>query len=303
MRTGGSGTRHGPAPTTNRCTAVAAGKRWDEPISDLVLKQDVKEFYWQSIFVFGKMGDKGVSFLVERVSSADLNTRTNAINLLASLLIPPEAALPLHQRFWKEDDAELRKVILGGLERTLYSPASLRAFFEQVAAKSPDAAAVKYAGETLSHIKKMTEGMVQLAQKRKPSAAAFQREYDLLFESRGKQGDYDALWIASTRQDEPRLKTLRERILQRNSDEAFSDYLTAQQGDRGAAERNRQVGQPTPAEAAQSVGFAVRSFCPESSTTARVDWEGRAATTALTRLTFDPPIFRLTPLMEQSSLV
>jgi hypothetical protein len=47
---------------------------------------------------------------------------------------------------------------------------------------------------------------------------------DLLFKSLGKQGDYEALAAASTLADEPALQKLRERILQRDSDEACHDY-------------------------------------------------------------------------------
>ena len=40
----------------------------------------------------------------------------------------------------------------------------------------------------------------------------------------GLEGSYEVLGASSTAQDERKLKALRERILQRNSDEAFYDH-------------------------------------------------------------------------------
>jgi hypothetical protein len=56
------------------------------------------------------------------------------------------------------------------------------------------------------------------------SLTLFQHEYGRFFKSAGKKGDYKALASASTVEDEPKLKALRERILQRDSDEANYDY-------------------------------------------------------------------------------
>lgn len=73
-----------------------------------ILQKDPQGLYRQSIFVFGKMGDKAVPFLLEQLESKDRNVRVNAVNMLGRWLIAPEAAKPLLQRFWKEEDAELR---------------------------------------------------------------------------------------------------------------------------------------------------------------------------------------------------
>lgn len=66
--------------------------------------------------------------------------------------------------------------------------------------------------------------MSAFAKTKKPSAASFKLEYAAIFKAAGVKGDYEKLGACSTVQDEPRLKALRERILQRNSDEAFYDY-------------------------------------------------------------------------------
>jgi hypothetical protein len=194
------------------------------PKAEEVLKQDPREFYWQSIFVFGKMGDKAVPFLLTKISDADRNVRANAINVLGQWLIPPEGATPLLDQFWKEQDAELREMILGSLERTIADLKQMKTVFEEIVAKEKDAELTRFARETLANIDRMKADSADFAKKKQPSAASFQREYADLFKSAGKKGSYEVLGMSSMAQDEAKLKALRERILQRDSDEAFYDY-------------------------------------------------------------------------------
>lgn len=82
----------------------------------------------------------------------------------------------------------------------------------------------QFARESLASLVKAQAKTVEAAEQKRPDAKIFNREYDLLFKSAGRRGDKNALWLASTAADEPKLKRLRERILQRDSDEAFDDY-------------------------------------------------------------------------------
>ena len=194
------------------------------PKAEEILKLDIKEFYWQPIFVFGKMGDKAVPFLLKKINDKDRNTRANSICLLGQWLIVPEAAIPLQDQFWVEKDAELRIMILGSLERTIPDLTQMKVFFEQVAEKDKQVTVAKFARETLDNMNQMKSKTENFAQRKQPSAVSFQGEYEQLFKSAGKKGSYVKLGISSTSEDEPKLKALRERILQRDSDEAFYDY-------------------------------------------------------------------------------
>jgi len=194
------------------------------PNTEEVLKKDPGEFYWQPIFVFGKMGDKAVPFLLKRINDKDRNIRSNAINVLGQWLIPPEAAKPLYEQFWTEKDTELRNMILSSLERTITDLPQMKAVLEQVMAKEKDEKLVKFAHETLDNMDQIRDAAAEFSRKKHLSATSFTREYAKLFESYGKEGDYEALGVSCTTQDEPQLKALRERILQRDSDEAFYDY-------------------------------------------------------------------------------
>jgi HEAT repeat protein len=194
------------------------------PKMEEVLKQDPKQFYWQCIFVFGKMGDKAVPLLLKKMNDPDRNVRENAVCVLGMWLAAPEAAKPLFDRFWVEKDADLRSMILSCLEYTISNPAQTKDLFGQVVAKEKDARLLQFARETLGSLDETKSKIASAAAKKHVSPPAFQREYDKLFKSSGRKGDYEVLFSSSTADDEPKLKTLRQRILQRDSDEAFYDY-------------------------------------------------------------------------------
>lgn len=194
------------------------------PHTEEILGKDPAEFYWQTIFIFGKMGDAAVPFLLSKVGDDDLHVRTNAVAVLGIWLVASEAAAPLQERYWIETDVELRGAILVAMERTVSDAAQMREFFAKVLEKEQDKGLIDFARESFEAIATMQSETEDFIAERSPSAELFQREYDLLMKSAGKEGDYDALGSASTAADEPALKALRERIFQRDSDESFYDY-------------------------------------------------------------------------------
>ena len=194
------------------------------PTMEEVLRKDPREFYWQSIFVFGKMGDKAVPFLLQKIGDKNRNIRANAINVLGTWLIAPEAAKPLQDQFWKETDIELRGVILYSLGKIIADPAQARSVCEEIIAKEKDENLVKLARKAIEGMDQTKAAIASAAKAKHVSKDSFKQEYARLFKSARKKGDYKALSSASTIDDEPKLKILRERILQRDSDEAFYDY-------------------------------------------------------------------------------
>ncbi|ALC18208.1 hypothetical protein DSOUD_3494 [Desulfuromonas soudanensis] len=194
------------------------------PAAEEILKQDPMTYYWQSIFVFGKMGDRAIPFLVERINSKDRNVRANAINVLGQWLIAPEAAPNMESRYWVEDDIELKGTILSSLEKTIPDLAKMKSVFDQIVTKEKNDQLLAFSRETLNNMEMMKTAIADFAKKKKSSAEVFQSEYAKLFNSAGKEGNYEAIGVYSTKNDEQKLKALRERILQRDSDEAFYDY-------------------------------------------------------------------------------
>jgi hypothetical protein len=192
--------------------------------TEKILKMDPEQYYWRSIFIFGKMGDKAVPFLLAKIADPDQNVRTNAIHVLGNWLLATEAVQPLRGQFWKEKDTQIRLLILNALERTTVDQQMLKDFSAEVVAKEKDGSVKKYAQETIDQQVKMQQSIETFKKEKKVSPEDYKRQYDQIFKSAGKKGDYKVIATASAPGDESTLKKLREHILQRNSDECFHDY-------------------------------------------------------------------------------
>jgi hypothetical protein len=194
------------------------------PLAQEVLACDAKEWYWQPIFVFGKMGDIAVPFLLTKIQDENTDVRYNAINVLGQWFLAPEATQPLKDQFWKEKDSYIRNLILGSLEMIDPDIDSLTAFMRRVKSKSDDMDSRKFAEETIEMLKSLSKEIGSLEEMKRVSPEAFEEAYRQIWDSYGREGGYESLFAASQLDDEARLKKLRERILQRNSDEALYDY-------------------------------------------------------------------------------
>jgi len=189
-----------------------------------ILRIDPHQEMWQAYFVFGKMGDVAVPYLVRQLGADDPNVRLHAAALLGQWLAAPEAESPLKARFLLEPDPMVRGPILSSLECVFADFESMRAFFNEVVARETDSFLHKFAGETVASIDERIARTRAFAAVRKPSAPAFDAQWRLLMDSGGLEGDYVALANASDFENVAKLKQLRERVLQRNSDECFHDY-------------------------------------------------------------------------------
>lgn len=203
-----------------------AQMRYEAALSEAgeILGLDHKQYYWQSIFIFGKMGAKAVPFLIAKIDDPDANVRMNAINVLGIWLVAREAAQPLREHYWKEQDPEIRLLILNSLERVSPNLQAVKDFSTEVATKEKEASVVKFARETIDHVETMKRDLDAVKGLKKASPEAFASQYEQIFKSAGHEGDYGILSSASSWEDEPKLDRLRERVLQRNSDECFYDY-------------------------------------------------------------------------------
>jgi hypothetical protein len=189
-----------------------------------ILKQDPNQFYWQTIFVFGKYGDIAVPFLLEKIVDKDQNIRTNAIMALGQWLIPTESLKPLKNQFWQESSPQVRGLILSSLEKINPNLSDIHSFSQEVIKKETDENVKRFAQETIDNSEKIKNHVEDFKTKKKEDSVVFNAEYNKIINSFGKKGDYDKLSVASSKGDEVKLKKLRETILQRNSDECFYDY-------------------------------------------------------------------------------
>jgi hypothetical protein len=167
-----------------------------------LLKKDPRTFSWQNMLVFGKMGDKAVPFLLGKIGDQDLNVRGNAIYVLGQWLIAPEATQPLQDQFWKESELDLRGLILSSLEWMTGDLKMIKEFSESVIAREKKKELVEFASETLKNLKKMEEFVNSFKNNKKVSEKVFRTEYEDLYKSAGKAGDYRNLSISSKPEDE-----------------------------------------------------------------------------------------------------
>lgn len=189
-----------------------------------ILKKEPAGYYWQAMFVFGKYGDLAVPFLLGKINDKDKNIRTNSIMVLGKWLIAQEAAEPMRKQFREEGDPDIRGLILSSLEMISSSLQEVKAFSQEVLKKEKDEKVTKFAKETIDGYTEMEDLVNLFKSKKKNDRALFRSEYQKIYSSYGKEGNYDELSFASTRADEQELKRLKEKILQRDSDECFLDY-------------------------------------------------------------------------------
>ncbi|UCG61675.1 MAG: hypothetical protein JSV52_15420 [Candidatus Zixiibacteriota bacterium] len=194
------------------------------PETEEFLKMDYKTSPWEIKFIFGKYGDAAVPFLLQKLQDGNKNVRGNTIFLLGRWLMAAEAASALTDRYWVEKEEEFRAGILGSLELLIYDKGKYEAFFREVIEKEKKEIVKAFAEASLNGLDMITEIADSSGSMKDISQEVFQTQYDLLYESAGKDGDYELLAQASAVTDEPELKKLRERILQRSSDESFYDY-------------------------------------------------------------------------------
>jgi hypothetical protein len=188
-----------------------------------LLEEPSDELAWQRMFVFGKMGKLGVPTLVASLQSPSAVVRRNAVRLLGPWIAAPEAVEPLRALFWREQDPELQIAVLEAIEVATPGIDEVARFSRDVVARAKGKP-VQYAQEAIDNAATMRFEVEKYRLQKAPDAAAFKKELRALMESAGREGDYGRLRTASAAGDEPALQGLRERILQRGSDEAFDDY-------------------------------------------------------------------------------
>ncbi|MEN6385379.1 MAG: hypothetical protein ABFD79_09285 [Phycisphaerales bacterium] len=179
---------------------------------------------WQSFFIFGKMGDVSIPYLIEQINDANTNVRGNAMYMLGIRLLATQAVKPMQKRYWIETDNDIKNLILSSLERITTKLDEMEEFSKLVVEKEKDANLKKFARETIDGMAKNRQSVDEFISKKKYDPNGFDKEYAALYKSCGHEGDIKKLGEYSTINDEDKLKKLKERILQRNSDECFYDY-------------------------------------------------------------------------------
>lgn len=188
------------------------------------LKADPKEQYWMVVFTFGPDENGAVPYLMKYIDNENKNIRYNAIMMLGNWMLAYESKEQLKNYYWKEKDPEIKVLLLSCLESLMTNLTESKQYFSSVTAKETDAKAKDYAQETLSLLDKYKTATSDCLKNKEIYPEKFQAEYKLLYDSYGKDGEYENLMKYSTFKDEGVLRRLKERILERESDEALYDY-------------------------------------------------------------------------------
>lgn len=186
-----------------------------------LLELDMNKSRFKPAFFYGTMGRASVPFLIKKLDHWNEKVRENAAKVLGQWLLAKEAAKPLISRYGKEEDPVVRRHILDSLERTMEDLSALEQFMKKVEKEEPGHIARRFARESLAYIPRMRRAIEKRHQERKPDQKAFDKAYGVLYESKGREGDYSMLGISSDFNDEPALERLRGQILKRGVPESI----------------------------------------------------------------------------------
>ena len=188
-----------------------------------LLKLDQYKSQYRAVYFYGVLGEASVQFLINKLDHWSPGVRKNAALMLGQWFLAQEATKPLISRYAKEEDPRVREKILDALERTMVDLGALEQFMKKVEKEEKDGLVRRFARESIKTIPRLREALKRRYGERRPDQKAFNKVYDALYESKGVDGSFRALGLASDFDDEPALALLRARILRRGTPEAVYD--------------------------------------------------------------------------------
>jgi hypothetical protein len=162
---------------------------------------------WVPVYLYGQMGDTAVPFLLSRIDDNNPHLRHNAVLVLGQWLIPPEAAPAFEQRYWKEPDPEIRRLLIAGLKDLVSDFEKQHSLAETILATEQDQETNRLAREWRDGIVTMGQTVAAAKAKKKQSSVVLDEEIQAYL--RSEFLDFEAVLNASTVADEPRLKEIR----------------------------------------------------------------------------------------------
>lgn len=188
-----------------------------------LLRQDSEQAANQMAFCFGKMGSKAVPTLLGAIGDADKTTRINAANMLL-WLNSSRAMIPLQKRYIAEPDPEVRLALMGAVA-SLMRPDQFEVFLKAALARETDRDVKSTMREKLAQLPVRKEVFEKFKAAKVDDRNRYMAAFAALYKTFGRTGSMDDLARASTSRDEPDLEKLRARVLERQSEESFADYM------------------------------------------------------------------------------
>lgn len=194
------------------------------PMMAELLGQESEQAAHQMAYCFGKMGDKAVPLLLDKAAvGGDTTTRINAINMIA-WLSPSRAMIPLQKQYQAEKDPEVRLALMGALSG-LMRPDQFEVFLKAALARERDAEAKGVMKEKLGSLGEKKAAFERFKAEKVNDRNLYMATLGALYKSYGRAGRLEDLARTSAALDEPDLQRLRARVLDRQSEECFADYM------------------------------------------------------------------------------
>jgi len=188
-----------------------------------LLKLDPYKSQYRAVYFYGTMGESSVPFLINKLDHWSPSVRKNAAQMLGQWFLAQEATKPIISRYAKEEDQSVRGKLLDALERTMVDLRALEQFMKKVEKEEKDGLVRRFARESIKNIPRLREALKRRHGERRPDQKSFKKAYDDLYDSKGENGSFRALGLASDFRDEQALALLRARILRRGTPEAVYD--------------------------------------------------------------------------------
>jgi len=183
------------------------------PMMDELLKVN-KSLLYKSQYIFGKMGDSAIPFLINKINDDDEKVRYNAIWILGMCLIANEAKNPFQEHFIKEPNKEVRLAIIDAFTEIVSNPEEQKQIFHKLLSQERDEQVLKSIHENIGNLYNLKREIKSFKESKKIDSLLFEKEYSKLYNSFGKEGNFNILEITSKPEDEEKLIKLRERVLQ-----------------------------------------------------------------------------------------
>lgn len=174
---------------------------------------------WFPVAIYGTIGDAAVPFLIDKIEDKEPRVRQIAIYVLGQWLIPREAASEFEQHYWRENNPEIRRHLILGLQNLVSNFDHQITLVEKILTIEQDHKTKQLAREWRDGIDSMNQTVTLAKANKKPSPEILQREIDAYL--RSQVLDFEVVLHASTAADEPRLKQLRAQNLARTGPQNY----------------------------------------------------------------------------------
>lgn len=189
------------------------------------LDVDSESEYWKPILYFCALEEIDVPVLLSYCKNGNKNVRMNSVIMLGDWLLEEEAIDLFTEYYYEEDDLYIRYKLVGGLYNLVLDLDERDKLFDKMLLFEENEDIKEFLQGAMDYRDSYIESVNKTYKIQQEQNLNFQEIYNELFDSYGKEGDLKELEKASSYKNENDLLALRVQIMERQSDEAFYDYI------------------------------------------------------------------------------